>query len=121
MTQSPRDRLSRTAMSLAVLAFFTLFTFPVVMPYVFGSISVILAILSKGGRDTFSRRSRSAVIVAAVAMALNTALLVSSAMYFVKVLHDPVLQEQFSQTLYQMYGITFEDLLNQLGLQGVVQ
>lgn len=32
-------------------------------------------------------------------------------------LHDPVLQEQFSKLLYQTYGITFEDLLNQLGLQ----
>ena len=34
-------------------------------------------------------------------------------------LHDPALQEQFGKILYQTYGITFEDLLNQIGLQNI--
>lgn len=117
MNQSPRERLARTSMSLALLAIFTIFTFPVVLPCMFGSISIILAIISKGSRSSFPRRSRTAAMIASAAIIVNTALLLSSALYFIKVLHDPALQEQFSQTLYQMYGITFEDLLNQLGLQ----
>ena len=120
MTQSPRDRLTRTSMSLAVLAVFSVLTFPVVLPYIFGAVSMILAILSRGGRDTFSRRGRNAIIVAFIALALNTALLVSTILYFIRLMHDPQLQEQFSRILFQMYGITFEDLLKQLGIQNGV-
>lgn len=117
MMQSPRERLMRTSMSLAVLAIFSTLTFPVLLPYIFGSVSIMLAIISKGARHSFPQRSRTAVIIASVALAFNTALIVSSAFYFFRVLHDPVLQEQFSKILYQTYGITFEDLLNQIGLQ----
>ena len=117
MMQSPRERLTRTSMSLAILAIFSTLTFPVLLPYIFGSVSIMLAIISKGARHSFPRRSRSAVIVASVALAINTVLIISTALYFYRMLHDPVLQEQFSGLLYQTYGITFEDLLNQLGLQ----
>lgn len=117
MTLSPRDRLTRTSMSLAVLAIFSIFTFPVVCPYIFGSVSLVLAIISKGNWSALPRRGKTAAVIALIALALNTALIVSSALYFVRVLHDPELQMQFSQTLYQMYGITFEELLEQLGLQ----
>ena len=120
MTQSPRERLTRTSMSLAVLAIFSTLTFPVVLPYIFGSVSLMLAIISKGARHSFPRRGRTAAIVASAALAINTVLIVSSAFYFYRVLHDPVLQEQFSKILYQTYGITLEDLLNQLGLQNGV-
>ena len=120
MIQSPRERLTRTSMSLAVHAIFSTLTFPVVLPYIFGSVSLMLAIISKGARHSFPRRSRTAVIVASVALALNTALIVSSALYFLRALHDPVLQEQFNKILYQTYGITFEDLITQLGLQNGV-
>ena len=88
MTQSPRERLTRTSMSLAVLAIFSTLTFPVVLPYIFGSVSLMLAIISKGARHSFPRRSRTAVIVASVALALNTALIVSSALYFLRALHE---------------------------------
>ena len=117
MVQSPRERLTRTSMSLAVLAIFSTLTFPVLLPYIFGSVSIMLAIISKGARHSFPRRSRTAVIVASVALAINTALIVSSALYFLRALHDPALQEQFNKILYQTYGITFEDLISQLGLQ----
>ena len=119
MMQSPRERLTRTSMSLAILAIFSTLTIPVLLPYIFGSVSIMLAIISKGARHSFPRRSRTAVIVASVALAINTVLIISSAFYFYRVLHDPALQEQFGKILYQTYGITFEDLLNQIGLQNI--
>jgi hypothetical protein len=44
-------------------------------------------------------------------------MIISSILYIMRVMKDPQLQEQFSQNLYQMYGITFEDLMRQLGIQ----
>jgi hypothetical protein len=116
MTYSPSDRLSRTAMSLAVLAIFSILSFPVVAPYILGSLSLVLAVLSKGGSEVYPRRSKIATIVAIVALVLNTLMLVYSVIYFNRVLHDPVLQEQFSQTLYRMYGMTLEEFLGQYGI-----
>ena len=115
MTYSPSDRLSRTAMSLAVLAIFSILSFPVVAPYILGSLSLVLAALSKGGSEVYPRRSKIATIVAIVALVLNTLMLVYSVIYFNRVLHDPVLQEQFSQTLYRMYGMTFDEFMAQFG------
>ena len=114
MIQSPKEKLSRTSMSLALMAIFSSFVFPVALPYIFGSVAIVLAVLSKGRRYTFPRRSRSAVIVASIAIAVNTAMIISSILYIMRVMKDPQLQEQFSQNLYQMYGITFEDLMRQL-------
>ena len=116
MMQTPKERLSRTSMSLAVMSVFTIFVFPVILPYVFGSVALVMAILSKGGSERFPRRSRTAAIISGIAIAVNTALLVMSVLFFIQVLHDPQLQKQFGETLYKTYGITFEELMNQLGI-----
>ena len=62
------------------------------------------------------RNSRTAFKISMAALILNAALLVFTVYFFIQVLHDPELQEQYSETLYQMNGMTFQDLLDQLGL-----
>ena len=116
MKQSPRERLAGTALSLAVIAVFSIFVFPVAAPYIFGSLSIVMAVLSKGGRSTMPRNSRTAFKISTAALLLNTALLIFTVYYFIQLLHDPELQKQYSETLYQMYWITFQDMLDQLGL-----
>ena len=116
MNQSPRERLAGTSLTLAVIAVFSIVVFPVGAPFIFGSLSIVMAVLSKGGRSTMPRNSRTAFKISMAALILNAALLVFTVYFFIQVLHDPELQEQYSETLYQMYGITFQDLLDQLGL-----
>ena len=116
MKQSPREKLAGTSLSLAVIAIFSIFVFPVGAPYIFGSLSIVMAVLSKGGRSTMPRNSRAAFKISTTVLILNTALLIFTVYYFIQLLYDPELQKQYSETLYQMYGITFQDLLDQLGL-----
>lgn len=116
MYRSPQESLSRTAMSFAVLSILSLFVFPVALPYIFGAMALIMAVLSKGRKDYFPRRSRTAFIVAVLSMVMNTLLIISTVVYFIRILHDPQLQEEFSALLYKMYGLTFEELMSQLGL-----
>ena len=116
MKQSPRERLAGTSLTLAVIAVFSIFVFPVGAPFIFGSLSIVMAVLSKGGRSTMPRNSRTAFKISMAALILNAALLVFTVYFFIQVLHDPELQEQYSETLYQMNGMTFQDLLDQLGL-----
>ena len=121
MNQSPRERLAGTSLTLAVIAVFSIFVFPVGAPFIFGSLSIVMAVLSKGGRSTMPRNSRTAFKISMAALILNAALLVFTVYFFIQVLHDPELQEQYSETLYQMNGMTFQDLLDQLGLSNGTQ
>ncbi len=116
MKQSPRERLAGTSLTLAVIAVFSIFVFPVGAPFIFGSLSIVMAVLSKGGRSTMPRNSRAAFKISMAALILNAALLVFTVYFFIQVLRDPELQAQYSETLYQMNGMTFQDLLDQLGL-----
>ena len=75
-----------------------------------------MAILSRGRQERLSRRGRSAAIISTVSIILNTALIISTVVYFIKVMHDPQLQEQLSQVLYKTYGITYDELMSQLGI-----
>ena len=56
-----------------------------------------------------------------VALILNTALILFAIYYFIQMLHDPELQAQYSKILYQTYGITFKEFLDQLGLSSYAQ
>jgi hypothetical protein len=121
MKQSPREKLAGTSLSLALLSFVAIFIMPVAVPYIFASISIVLAVLSMGGRSTMPRKSRTGFRISIVALILNTALILFTIYYFIQMLHDPELQAQYSQILYQTYGITFQEFLDQLGLSSFAQ
>ena len=114
--ESPHNRLARTSMTLAVLAAFSTFSFPIVFPFILASVALVMAELSKGGSEILMPRGRVASRIAVIVIAVNFFLLVISAVYFIRVLHDPELQKQFADLLYRTYGITFEELMDQLGI-----
>ena len=114
--ESPHNRLARTSMTLAVLAAFSTLSFPIVFPFILPSVALVMAELSKGGSEILIPRGRVASRIAVIVIAVNFFLLVISAVYFIRVLHDPELQKQFADLLYRTYGITFEELMDQLGI-----
>ncbi len=114
--ESPRDRLARTSMTLAVLAAFSTLSFPIVFPFILASVALVMAELSKGGSEIPVPRGKMASRIAVIVITVNFFLLVLSAVYYVRVLHDPELQKQFADLLYRTYGITFEELMDQLGI-----
>ena len=110
---SPRDKLTRLSMTLAVLGAFSTLSFPIVLPFVLGSVALVLAELSRDNAGALLPKGRRASRVAAVVIIVNMFLLVSSAYYFYRVLHEPALQAQFGELLYRTYGITFEEFMEQ--------
>ena len=115
MVPSPRDKLTNISMILAVLSAFSTLSVPVFLPFIFGSVALVLADLSRGGSERMSHKGKRASVIALVVIAINFLLFVVSAVYFYRVLRDPALQEQFSEILYRTYGITFEEFLSQFG------
>ena len=92
--ESPHNRLARTSMTLAVLAAFSTLSFPIVFPFILASVALVMAELSKGGSEILIPRGRVASRIAVIVIAVNSFLLVISAVYFIRVLHDPELQKQ---------------------------
>ena len=118
MDQSPGDKLTRISMTLAVLAAFSTLSIPVVLPFILASVAIVLADLSRGSSQMLSKRGKRASGIAVAAIIVNLFLLVVSAIYFYRVLHEPQLQQQFAELLYNRYGITYEELMKQLGISG---
>lgn len=110
-----QQRLNQAAFALAVTALFSLTIFPVIMPAAVGSLALIFAEIAKGGRDQVLPAARKTVIMGSLAIGISIGLLIFTAITFVRVLHDPALQQEMSEVLYRMYGLTFEEFMQRLG------
>ena len=110
-------RLENFAFFLGAVSFPSTLLIPVFAPFVLGSMAIVFAILSKGGRLRFSKRGKSAFILGITAIILNIGYLWFAFRTVRSTLSDPAAREQLSQFLYQQYGMTLEELLEQLHLQ----
>ena len=110
-------RLENFAFFLGAVSIPSTLLIPVFAPFVLGSMAIVFAILSKGGRLKFSKRGKSAFILGIAAIILNIGYLWFAFRTVRSTLSDPAAREQLSQILYQQYGMTLEELLEQLHLQ----
>lgn len=111
------QRLEKTAFILGLFSIVSTFVFPVLGPFILGSLAMVYAILSKGGNLKFSRRGRNAFLLGAVAIVLNIGYLVFSYQSLRLLLTDPSGRQQINDLLYQQYGMTLDELLQQLPQQ----
>lgn len=103
-----------TAMEIAALVtgILTLLTFimmTVYLPFVFGSLSIVFAILSKGTADKMVQKAKIGMTCAITGMAVNLLLIVTCVYMFFsnQTVHDYV-----NQMFTQQYGESFEEMLD---------
>ena len=75
------------------------------------SLAIIFAILSKVKRDQLPNRSRAAVIIAISGCIIAC---VMTAYLIYQLITDPAMMEQFNAIMKQMYGMTYEEMMDQL-------
>ena len=110
------DKLARTAMYIACLSVFTMLLSPVLIPYIPAAIAITMAVISRGKSDKMSKRARAAFIIGLTAIVVSTAILAVMIVTLIDILHDPARLQEFNNLMYQMYGITLEEFLEQYGL-----
>lgn len=114
---------------LGILAFISVFSMTVLPPLIFGSLSVLLGILSRGSQKKLHSRALAGIIVSASALVINLGLCAFS---FYVVFSDPDVTNQYwnmvNETYEQMLGVSLEELLEnygfdpgQLGIPGSVR
>ncbi len=109
----PRPKMSANIFLMAsvictMLAFITECSLPICM--VFASLSVLFAVLSKGKQLKMHSFAKTCIGISIFSLVLSFTLTVSA---FYNVLADPVKREEFNQIYEEMYGITFDEVLNQ--------
>ena len=109
-----RIQQARLAVYLGTASIIFIFFMPVVMPYVMGSVAIVIAILSKGPEDRMSSRARKACVLASVGLALNTAMILISVKTMADAAADPVRWKQLNDMVYRMNGYTLDEVLSQL-------
>jgi len=104
----PPNNFARLSMIIGGIALVSVFTFTVIPAIVLGSLSLILALLSRGKELTFHPSAKSAAILASIALACNVGL-VGGSVYMV--FGDSTMHEQLNETYEEMFGMTYDEIL----------
>lgn len=95
-----------------ILAIVTTVCMTVYLPFVFGGLSLIFGALSKRQADVpMEKKARNGMIFGIGGMAANIALIVISVNM---VLSSPDYRSQLNDMCQQMYGITFDQMLDDI-------
>gem|GEM_PF-3038303 len=102
--------MEKRAGLMAILAIISSVLMTVILPYVFGAMSIFFAYLSKGKTGSKSVYAHIAVICSIVIMISNTVLMGVSVY---TVFTDEKLREEFNTTYEKMYGQSFDEVLKE--------
>ncbi|WWR16469.1 hypothetical protein V1224_03135 [Lachnospiraceae bacterium JLR.KK008] len=100
--------MANAAMITGLVGAASIIFLPFYLPCIFGGISIVLALLSKGSQSRLSPHAKIGFIVTLCSFTLNAILFVF-AMYLLMAV--PEYQQQFNQLYEQMYGESFDDMM----------
>lgn len=107
----PGSSLAKAAMICGILSIIFCFTFTVYPAFVLGSVSVILALLSKGRRNKLFSQAKTGIICAVIGLVMNAVILTSSITY---VFTNPEGREEFNRQWERIYGESFDDMMKDM-------
>lgn len=102
------ERLASAAMVMGILALATFVSMTIYPPFIFGSIAIVLALLSKGRAPRMLSKAKAGIICAAIGLTANCALCGTS-LYMLYT--NPEILEQVNDIFEDQYGMSYEDML----------
>ncbi|MFI3213107.1 MAG: hypothetical protein R3Y24_07170 [Eubacteriales bacterium] len=105
------NRFTTSALSFGVMALVSAVFFTVYLPFVFGGLSIIFALLSKGSFPTMHKKAKNGIKLAIIAFVINI-IVVGSSVYMV--FTTPEYREQINIMSEEMYGQSFDETLDEL-------
>lgn len=111
MIKQPNQSLYQASMILGVLTIITTVMMTVYIPYILGGLAIILGVLSRGELKSFHKSAKIGITVGAIGLVMNTCMIVTSVH---TVFSNPDAYREFDQTVQQIYGESFEDMVEDL-------
>ncbi len=105
--KKPAGNMANASFVLAITAISSTFLGTLILPFIFGGISILLAILSKGYEPKMTGSAKAAITCSIVALVINTLLFGGYTMY---IFTNEDAFEQFDATYESMYGESFSDM-----------
>ncbi len=110
------DPLATASMITGIIAVVSpmliiVFPFALYFPFIFGGISIILALLSKGTAAKMISKAKSGIICATIGLVCNIALICTS---FYLVFNNAEFRQSFDDAFIEMYGMTFEEVMEEI-------
>lgn len=99
--EEPANGLARAAMVLGVIAAVSFFTFTIYPAVIFGSLAIILALLSRGASFKMHSKAKNAIITASIAIGCDIALVIGCCFLIFG-------SADFFES---MYGMSFEEMM----------
>ena len=96
---------------MGILTIVTTILCTVYLPYVFGSLSILFALLSRGNAKKMAQRASFGMRSAIVGLIMNTALIVTCVTL---VFTNPQMRQQLNNTMKQVYGRTFDEIMQDI-------
>lgn len=109
--KSPTDALSTAAFILGILAIISAFMMTVYFPFILGSISIILALLSKGYKNKMVNKAVVGIVCSIVGIVLNI-FIIGKSIYFVFTNEQAF--AYFDSMYEEMYGESFSDMYQEM-------
>lgn len=102
------NKLANTAKTLAIAAIVTALLQTVILPYILGGISIILAAISKGNTLHYTLNAKLAIWISIGTILLNT-LFVGFTTY--QLVFNDNFKKQLNATSQQLYGMDYDEYL----------
>lgn len=98
--------MARTARTCAFFAVITALFGTMIFPFIFGGLSIIFAVLSKGNTASYQLNAKIAILVSVFAIIGNT---LYSGFAIYNIAFNEEYQQQLNETFEQLYGMDMEE------------
>ena len=105
------ERLASASMITGILALATFISMTIYPPFIFGSIAVVLALLSKGRAPKLASRAKAGMICATISLIANCALCGTS-LYMLYT--RPEIMNQFNDIFEKQYGMSYDEMIEMI-------
>lgn len=110
--RTPGEQLATMASFMGIAAIVTTFCMPVIAPGILASLSIILAILSRGHEQRMPKATRTALSFGIAGLVVYIGFLGVAGFTTYRMVTDSNARSYANEIMSQMYGYSLDDLLN---------
>lgn len=110
-TAPPRNGMVAAASVLGLATIVTTILCTVYIPFITGSLAILFALLSKGNSSRMNPAAMTGLTSAVVGLIMNVILIVTVVVLY---LTNPVIHEQADRLFEQRYGMTIDEMWDEL-------
>lgn len=104
----PANAFAKASLTIGGIALVSVFTFTIFPAIILGSLSLILALLSRGAELTFHKTAKNGILMSVLAMVVNVVLVGGTCFL---ILGDTPYHDQINETYEEMFGMSYDELL----------